>query len=125
MNNPIPAAGLKDLLLFFLGRRRLFQVEGDSMLPALQPKQRLLVKSLAKPDQPPSPGTVVVCHHPSDFNLVITKRVWHSTETWLELRGDNQDESTDSRHFGPVPLDRVIGVVTAVIPSTSRKIDNR
>ena len=95
------------------------------MLPALQPKQRLLVKLLPKGSRSPSPGTVVVCHHPSDINLVITKRVWHSTETWLELRGDNQDESTDSRHFGPVPLDRVIGVVTAVIPSTSRQIDNR
>ncbi|WP_256359636.1 nickel-type superoxide dismutase maturation protease [Synechococcus sp. UW179A] len=112
------------MLLFFLGRRRLFQVEGDSMLPALQPKQRLLVKTLPKTAQPPSPGTVVVCFHPSDLNLVITKRVWQSTETWLELRGDNQDGSTDSRHFGQVPLNRVIGVVTAVIPSTARQIDN-
>jgi len=55
---------------------------------------------------------------------VITKRVWQSTETWLELRGDNQDASTDSRHFGQVPLDRVIGVVTAVIPSTGRPSDS-
>jgi nickel-type superoxide dismutase maturation protease len=124
VNTPLPAAGLKDLLLFFLGRRRLFQVEGDSMLPALQPKQRLLVKRLPKTGLPPSRGSVVVCHHPSDLDLVITKRVWQSTETWLELRGDNQDASTDSRHFGQVPLDRVIGVVTAVIPSTGRPSDS-
>ena len=89
------------------------------MLPALQPKQRLLVKMLPTSGKPPSPGTVVVCHHPSDRDLVITKRVWKSTEAWLELRGDNQDASTDSRHFGQVPRDRVIGVVTAVIPSAA------
>ena len=94
------------------------------MLPALQPRQRLLVKTLPTTGQPPSPGSVVVCHHPSDQNLVITKRVWESTDAWLELRGDNQDASTDSRHFGQVPLDRVIGVVTAVIPLTGRQIDH-
>ena len=123
MNTPLPAAGFKDLLLFFLGRRRLFEVQGPSMLPGLKPGQRLLVKSLAKPDKPPSQGSVVVCHHPSDFNLVITKRVWQSNDGWLELRGDNPVASTDSRHFGQVPLDHVIGVVTAVIPPTGRPSD--
>ena len=93
------------------------------MLPALQPKQRLLVKMLPASGKPPSPGTVVVCHHPSDRGLVITKRVWKSTEAWLELRGDNQGSSTDSRHFGQVPLERVIGVVTAVIPALGNPSD--
>ncbi len=123
MNAPLPAAGLKDLLLFFLGRRRLFQVEGDSMLPALQPKQRLLVKLRAHDGKSPSPGTVVVCHHPSDLNLVITKRVWQSNDGWLELRGDNPTASTDSRQFGQVALEQVIGEVTAVIPPTGRSSD--
>ena len=123
MNTPLPAAGLKDLLLFFLGRRRLFQVEGDSMLPALQPKQRLLVKLRPHDGRSPSPGTVVVCHHPSDINLVITKRVWQSNDGWLELRGDNPTASTDSRQFGQVSLEQVIGEVTAVIPPTGRSSD--
>ena len=123
MNTPLPAAGLKDLLLFFLGRRRLFQVEGDSMLPALQPKQRLLVKLRSHGGLSPSPGTVVVCHHPSDLNLVITKRVWQSNDGWLELRGDNPAASSDSRQFGQVSLEQVIGEVTAVIPPTGRSSD--
>ncbi len=93
------------------------------MLPALQPKQRLLVKRLPTSGKPPSPGSVVVCHHPSDHDLVITKRVWKSTGSWLELRGDNQGSSTDSRHFGQVPLERVIGVVTAVIPALGNPSD--
>ena len=123
MNTPLPAAGLKDLLLFFLGRRRLFQVEGDSMLPSLQPKQRLLVKLRPHDGRSPSPGTVVVCHHPSNINLVITKRVWQSNDGWLELRGDNPAASTDSRQFGQVSLEQVIGEVTAVIPPTGRSSD--
>ena len=123
MNTPLPAAGLKDLLLFFLGRRRLFQVEGDSMLPSLQPKQRLLVKLWPHDGRSPSPGTVVVCHHPSNINLVITKRVWQSNDGWLELRGDNPAASTDSRQFGQVSLEQVIGEVTAVIPPTGRSSD--
>ena len=123
MNTPLPAAGLKDLLLFFLGRRRLFQVEGDSMLPSLQPKQRLLVKLRPHDGRSPSPGTVVVCHHPSNINLVITKRVWQSNDGWLELRGDNPAASTDSRQFGQVSLEQVIGEVTAVIPPSGRPRD--
>ena len=123
MNTPLPAAGLKDLLLFFLGRRRLFQVEGDSMLPSLQPKQRLLVKLRPHDGRSPSPGTVVVCHHPSKINLVITKRVWQSNDGWLELRGDNPAASTDSRQFGQVSLEQVIGEVTAVIPPSGRPRD--
>ena len=101
-----------------MGRRKLFQVEGDSMLPSLQPRQRLLVKPLALQAESPSDGSVVVCRHPGDANLVITKRVWRSQGQLLELRGDNPEASTDSRHFGQVPLKCVIGVVTAVIPST-------
>ena len=123
MNTRLPAAGLKDLLLFFLGRRRLFQVEGDSMLPTLQPKQRLLVKLRPHDGRSPSPGTIVVCHHPSDLNLVITKRVWQSNDGWLALRGDNPTASTDSRQFGQVSLEQVIGEVTAVISPTVRSSD--
>ena len=106
-----------------MGRRKLFQVEGDSMLPSLQPKQRLLVKLRRQGDQSPTPGTVVVCRHPNEINLVITKRVWPSNDGWLELRGDNPEASTDSRHFGLVPLDRLIGEVTAVISSTDLPSD--
>ena len=125
MNSPLPAAGLTDLLLFFMGRRKLFQVEGESMLPSLQPRQRLLVKPLPQKTTAPLNGSVVVCRHPADGNLILTKRVWRSQGQWLELRGDNPAASTDSRHFGQVPLDTVIGVVTAVIPSKAVNSERR
>lgn len=120
-NSPLPAAGLKDLLLFFLGKRKLFEVEGASMLPALAPKQRLLVKPLRRGMALPAVGAVVVCHHPSDANLVMTKRILSMDEQSLDLRGDNPDASTDSRHFGPVPLQCLIGEATAVVPLAPRR----
>tara|TARA_B100001121_G_scaffold101119_1_gene89717 strand:- start:1050 stop:1379 length:330 start_codon:yes stop_codon:yes gene_type:complete len=108
-----------------MGRRKLFQVEGDSMLPSLLPQQRLIVKPLPQAASAPEDGSVVVCRHPDDAALVITKRVWRSQGQLLDLRGDNPLASTDSRHFGRVPLECVIGVVTAVIPSTGVRSDGR
>ena len=108
-----------------MGRRKLFQVEGDSMLPSLQPRQRLIVKPLAQEASAPENGSVVVCRHPNDAALVITKRVWRSQGQLLYLRGDNPVASTDSRHFGLVPMECVIGVVTAVIPTTGMRSDDR
>ena len=104
-----------DLLLFFLGRRRLFEVQGPSMLPGLKPGQRLLVKP-HRLDQPlPQIGSIVVCRHPSKPDMVITKRLSGRTDQQLDLRGDNPEESTDSRHFGPVPVESLIGEATAIV----------
>ena len=104
-----------DLLLFFLGRRRLFEVQGPSMLPGLKPGQRLLVKP-HRLDQPlPQIGSIVVCRHPSKPDMVITKRLSERTDQQLDLRGDNPEASTDSRHFGPVPVESLIGEVMAIV----------
>ena len=95
------------------------------MLPSLQPRQRLIVKPLAQEASAPKNGSVVVCRHPNDAALVITKRVWRSQGQLLDLRGDNPAASTDSRNFGQVPMECVIGVVTAVIPTTGMRSDDR
>ena len=104
-----------DLLLFFLGRRRLFEVQGPSMLPALKPGQRLLVKPHRLNQPLPQTGSIVVCRHPSKPGLVITKRLSGRTDQQLDLRGDNPEASTDSRHFGPVPVESLIGEATAIV----------
>ena len=104
-----------DLLLFFLGRRRLFEVQGPSMLPGLEPGQRLLVKPHRQGQPLPQIGSVVVCRHPTNPGLIMTKRLFGSTNQQLDLRGDNPLESTDSRHFGPVAVDCLIGEVKALV----------
>ena len=103
-----------DLLLFFLGRRRLFEVQGPSMLPALQPGQRLLVKPYRLNQPLPQNGSIVVCRHPNKPGLVITKRLSGRTDQQLDLRGDNPEESTDSRQYGSVAVDYLLGEATAI-----------
>ena len=57
----------------------------------------------------------MVCRHPSKPDVVITKRLSERTDQQLDLRGDNPEASTDSRHFGPVPVESLIGEVMAIV----------
>ncbi len=61
-------------------------------------------------------GEVVVATHPST-GLVIVKRnaLAPNDMSGLWLVSDNADEGTDSRSFGPVDIDSVVGVVTLVL----------
>ena len=91
-------------------------MEGNSMLPGLQPKQRLLVKAFRKNDPLPEQGRIIIARHPIQNHLIITKRLWKISDQGLELRGDNPDCSTDSRHFGLISAEHLIGEATAIVP---------
>ena len=84
------------------------------MAPALLDGDRLLV--LAPPW--PSPvrivvGDIVAVRDPRLSDRVLVKRVASidRSKHTIDLLGDAPDASTDSRHFGPVPLASVIGRV--------------
>jgi nickel-type superoxide dismutase maturation protease len=82
------------------------------MSPLLIPGDRLVVWRAGSY----RPGDVVAAHGP-DGRLLV-KRVVGADQAGLVLVGDNLDYSTDSRHFGPVPLEAVIGrVVYRYAPS--------
>jgi nickel-type superoxide dismutase maturation protease len=82
---------------------RLVVVDGDSMRPALEPGDRLLVLRL-----PIRVGHVVAVRRP-DVDLVVVKRVAALDGDQVTLVGDNRDHSTDSRSFGPVPRAAILG----------------
>lgn len=89
-------------------------VEGTSMAPAFLPGDRLVV--LARPLGAagwPVPGTVVAVVDPRDPDRVLVKRVASVDRAagTLEVAGDDPGASTDSRTFGPVPKDSVLGRV--------------
>lgn len=78
-----------------------FKVYGNSMLPTLQEGQEVLTFNWVK---------VKV----EDIVVVksgIIKRIQKIIDNKIYLVGDNKDQSTDSRHFGPIDLDQVIGKV--------------
>jgi nickel-type superoxide dismutase maturation protease len=90
-----------------LARRwfRRVRITGDSMLPAFQPGDRLLVG-------PPAwirPGAVVAVEDPRSPGRLMVKRVHAVDRSGVDVRGDNVQASTDSRQFGPVPRGRLVG----------------
>jgi nickel-type superoxide dismutase maturation protease len=80
---------------------RLVVVDGDSMRPALEPGDRLLVlRRRARP------GDVVALEHDG---RVIVKRVAAVDGDDVTVLGDNAERSTDSRSFGPVARAAILG----------------
>jgi signal peptidase I len=95
-------------------------VAEESMEPALAPGDWLLLDPTC--DRWPRRGSIVVFHEP-DSDLLAIKRVaarpgdrvrisagiLHLAEDEAWLLGDNGAVSLDSRRYGPVPLERLVG----------------
>lgn len=118
-------------LVFFFNFHTVV-VSGPSMLPTLQDKQRVLVSQAYWLHGPVRVGDVVVVKGLGDTDYVI-KRVYKLGGQVVEpelqpkkaplgvpyvvpkgmayVLGDNRESSEDSREFGPVPLDSIIGKV--------------
>jgi signal peptidase I len=99
--------------------------EGSSMAPAIRPGTVLLISRLryglrlpgfrsylARWDSP-APGEVVVFYTPE--GSVAVKRCAGLSEggAFIAL-GDNGAQSFDSRSYGPVPVDNIIGKVLGI-----------
>ncbi len=113
MNDELKSIALIDLLLWLLRLRRRFRVAGASMMPLLEPGDEVLVDPRAYRDSPPQVGEIVLAQHPFQPELKMVKRVASILEDGgCYLAGDNSLESSDSRSFGPVPPDRILGRVT-------------
>ncbi len=74
------------------------EVEGESMLPALAPGDRLLVVRGRRA----RPGDVVAVADPRTPTRTLLKRVAARGPEGVTVLGDNAAASTDSRVLGPV-----------------------
>jgi phage repressor protein C with HTH and peptisase S24 domain len=75
------------------------------MLPTLRPGDQVLVRMGARV----RPGDVVLARLPG--RPLGVKRAWRRVGPGWDLRGDAPGQSTDSRHFGPVPDADIVGRV--------------
>ena len=89
-----------------------FRIEDRSMEPALKAGDYVLVNKLTYIFSNPRKGDVVVLKHPKEKNKFLIKRisvVTNSSE--YHVVGDNKNFSQDSRHFGAVKKELIIGKV--------------
>jgi nickel-type superoxide dismutase maturation protease len=76
------------------------------MEPALREGDWLLV---VPPRGTPRGGDIVLVRDPRERTRLLLKRVAAISSEGVVVLGDRDDHSTDSRHFGAVPLDDVVG----------------
>ena len=91
---------------------RRFRVEDDSMRPALEPGDYVLVNRWAYKFRSPAKGDLVVVRDPETPQRFLVKRVSEVPDGMqIRLAGDNADHSRDSRAFGPIALTEIVGKV--------------
>ena len=117
----LPAANWRSLLLLLSGLRRRYRVDGDSMRPTLAPDDVVIYQPIHANNKLLNTGCVVVIRHPLQPATLIIKRLVAFSSKGLELRGDNEPASTDSRHFGLVNRDQLLGIAECVISSARMK----
>jgi len=91
---------------------RRFRVEDDSMRPALEPGDYVLVNRWAYKFRPPAKGDLVVVRDPETPQRFLVKRVSAVPDAMqIRVAGDNADRSRDSRAFGPIATREIVGKV--------------
>lgn len=89
-----------------------FKVEDRSMEPTFKEGDYVLVNKLSYLFKNPSKDDVVVLTHPKEKNRILIKRITLVTTSGeYYVVGDKRIYSQDSRHFGPVKKDSIIGKV--------------
>ena len=119
-----------DLLPFIIGTLAIvlpirlfiaqpFIVQGASMVPTFQNGDYLIVDEISYRFKEPQKGDVVIFKYPNDTSKFFIKRiegmpgetVGNTTLTGDQfyVLGDNRGASSDSRIWGPVPRQNIIG----------------
>lgn len=90
-------------------RWSIVEVAGRSMLPTLRPGDRLVttpaIRRLLRS------GTLVVVEDPRQAGHLVVKRLARTTGDRAVVIGDSETDSTDSRHWGPVPIGTIHRIV--------------
>lgn len=92
-----------------------FRVSDRSMEPGLSPGDYVLVNRWAYALARPEPGDLVVLRDPIATDRFLVKRVADVTATGVVVVGDNEASSRDSRAFGPVTHEAIVGKVWRAI----------
>lgn len=90
------------------------------MAPTFIPGDEISVDTQAYLHKTPIPGDVIVVNDPEMRGRKLLKRVEKVTrkagKRLIFVVGDNELRSRDSRQFGPIPLEEVLGRVLGTEP---------
>ena len=89
---------------------KLMRIHGNSMIPYIKPKDYILIWKFGFRIKIKIDDVIVF----RKDNTVMIKRVFEINENEIFVMGDNKRESTDSRLYGSISYDMVIGKVIRI-----------
>ena len=115
--NLFKKAHLGTLFSLILGYRQHLRVVGNSMENTLKEGDLIIYKKLNRRKVHLKTGDIVIANHPTIKRKLIIKRINSINTYGIELRGDNIFSSSDSRQFGLIKSNQIVGIVERIIPS--------
>ena len=112
----LKGVNLNSLLLLLTFQRSCCRVVGDSMVPTLSSGDLIIYRRINPQTYLPIKGSIVVLKNPLDPKSLIIKRIYDYNSNSIEIRGDNEEKSIDSRQYGSVQCKSIFGVVERIIP---------
>lgn len=115
MSEPLPTASMFTYLLLLLPRWQRRRVNGRSMQPTLPEGTTVVLDTAAYRHTPPQIGDIVLAQHPFEPDNKMIKRITAVNEDGrYVLQGDNPHSlaTSDSRSFGTLRLDQILGKIT-------------
>ena len=107
----LPEASFYQIALVLLGQLHKYVCDERSMNPTIADGETVLVDKNAKVFKV---GDIVLARHPIELDLQIVKRIERINEKGhYFLVGDNPEDSKDSRHYGAVKREYILGKVIA------------
>lgn len=85
------------------------------MYPTLKDGDIIIYKPIKKKFHELNQNSIVVAWDPNNLKELIIKRVHKINNYAIELRGDNQSKSIDSRHYGTIRKENIEGIVSKII----------
>ncbi len=61
------------------------------------------------------PGDIVISNHPLEKTKRIIKRIFKENINGVDIRGDNESNSIDSRHFGLIDKQSIVGILDFIL----------
>ena len=106
-----------DLITFItliIGYRQYLRVVGNSMEGILSEGDLITYKKIDQKNPDLKIGDLVIAFHPKIKSKLIIKRIYRVYKNKFDLRGDNFLSSTDSREWGLIELDLIVGKVEKI-----------